>query len=84
MLAHCFFPLKLEISRKCESEQIELDNKNASKKKEKVEDEKINWSTCVEVLQRFRYSAAAAAVHLSNLTTSTTGQQTHIMTHGER
>lgn len=35
MLAHCFFPLKLEISRKCESEQIELDNKNASKKKDK-------------------------------------------------
>jgi hypothetical protein len=54
------------------------------KKRKRVEDEKPNWSTCVEVLQRFRYSAAAAAVHLSNLTTSTTGQQTHIMTHGER
>jgi hypothetical protein len=40
MLAHCFFPLKLEISRKCESEQIELDNKNASKKRKRVEDEK--------------------------------------------
>ncbi len=48
------------------------------KKKEKSWRRKTNWSTCVEVLQRFRYSAAAAAaVHLSNLTTSTTGQ-THI------